>query len=149
MKNLWILCLLLPLIACSNAVASNPPSKPPWALGDTLHVTGTLMDWAAGHAIPPVEGNLFGEMNISEASRDGLEDGELIALGTVQADASFVFDGLCMRPDPSCIAVPMPVTDALCSGVSDSDPKAAIAILDSIYVPGIPVTEPPPPRPSG
>jgi hypothetical protein len=136
------------LAACANAVASTPPNKPSWALGDTLHVTGTLMDWAAGHhEIPPTDGNLFGEMNISEAARDGLEDGELIALGKVQPDASFEFGGMCVGADPSCITVP--VTDVLCGGLSTSDPKAAINIIHSIFVPGIPMSEPPPPRLSG
>lgn len=136
--------VVLILTACFEDAVAQPP--PPWALGDRLYLTGTLVDWATGHGILPTDGELWGEMN---AGNDEGEYGELIAVGHVRPDASFEFSGLCRgsETDMGCIVVP--VAEALCGGLTTSEPRLNMALIGAIHVPGLAVSEPPPPRPKG
>jgi len=144
MRHHWILGLALFILAgCFDGVTDKPPpTNPPWALGDKLHVTGTLVNWALGHAVPPTAELFYGFMFIGEDFEEGIE----LAEGMVQSDGSFKFIDLCI--DKKFCA--RPVSDVLCGGLSVSDPQLGVSIIDAIEIDGLEVGDAwPPPRPVG
>jgi hypothetical protein len=144
MRHFWILGFALFILAgCFDGVTDKPlPVNPPWALGG-LHVTGTLVNWDLGHAVPPTAEVIDGFMFLGE---DDLERVG-VAWGTVQEDGSFDFRGMCPVLGQNC---EKPASEALCGGLSVSDSRLRMAVIDSIEIDGLEVGDAgPPPRPYG
>lgn len=119
------LTLLVGLAACSGG--TTPGDSAPWALGEKLDFSGTIVDWAKGDAIAPSDGTMTA---LSYATSN--PDGAVLGVGDIEADSSFTF-GL----DPEALFAGGGVSpdQALCVGLTLSNPQQKIVGVEDITVP--------------